>query len=1035
MEFRFYKMNIKTCFLIISLVIFLFERGVAQDFYPSQRPVEKTRIQYQKFVWKYFSSQNFEVYYFGRNEALAKNAIQMLESDFIKITDLLSYTPFQKTKIFVYPSQADLMQSNSGISLANLYDAKNENLSKFRIEIAFSEHIGTFRKNLIKEVAQVFVHDMLFGGSIKDVLQNSLLLNLPEWYISGISAYISDGDSPEMNQYMYQVVTSNKVRKPSLAKGKEAELLGHSIWNYIGKTYGKQPIGNILNLTRIIRNDQSSISSTLKKPFAKFLKEWFEFYLSEARQYNVNTTPMDGIQKLISREIMDGEILKDFKISADGNWMAYILDDLGKYRIYLMDVRTKKSNEIFQVGLKDPLRFSESIGPKLFWGTSNTLSILYHAEGKSWLQIYTPISAKKSSIRIDSKKNLGDYLFLDFELAPNNQRMLVRTLRNGQVDVGIYDLRRNRYTPVTQDPNNESEAHWLGKNGDVIYVSDRYVDSLSTNITKDGLNSLYRWKADEPGKPERIFSHKGDFSNIRLVSDSLLYFLVRQYGGNELVSFNLNRNEFLYIPIRAGTWQSFEWIQNLLVFKNRDNLNVQIQKLPMESLLALTASQWLPLLSDSTQYQSLISSILIDSTDNQHISARDKKNAELKRIRLERQQIIRMRRDPGKLLGPIDYQNSFIVNNSEGNFKVDPVRGLGYSFEVKMNDLLENHQLRTGIFLTSNLKNTDLWFEYGYLANKIDWFARIDRKVLDQENESSSQKIRFNRIEIKGVYPLDLSSKLSFSGIFTTNRAFDQYSLATPEDLATYGGTKMEYSFDNTVHWEENLRTGFRLYASVENQIGLMNSLGFTRLKLDARKYMKLSNTFLLAARVSYTHASGDAARQTVLGGMDNWLFVHRDTRSKENPLGTRGIAQRDVFMSDFATSLRGFNLNKLSGNSSLLVNLEVRIPLKSLMGPDFSKSRFINSFQFIGFTDIGSAWTGANPFSKSNGFNTNVYGGNTNPFQATVTDFRNPFLVGYGLGVRANLLGYFIKLDYAFGIENSEVRAPITYLTFGHDF
>ena len=1013
----------------------LFIQASAQDFYPSQRPVEKTRIQYQKFIWKYFSSQNFEVYYFGKNEALAKNTIQLLESDFVKITDLLSYTPFQKTKIFVYPSQADLMQSNSGISLVNLVDAKNENLSKFRIEIAFSENLNIFRKKLIKEVAQVYVHDMLFGGSIKDVLQNSFLLNLPEWYISGISAYVADGDSPEMNQYMFQVVTSNKVRKPSLAKGMEAELLGHSIWNYIGKMYGKQPIGNILNLTRIIRNDQSSISSTLKKPFAKFLKEWFEFYLSEAQQYNVNTFPVEGIQKLISRDIMKAEIMRDFKISPDGNWMAYILDDFGRYGIYLMDVRTKKSSQIFQVGLKDPLRFSESVGPKLFWGTSNTLSILYHAEGKSWLQIYTSLTAKKSSIRIDSKKNLGDYLFLDYELAPNNQRMLVRTLRNGQVDVGIFDLRRNRYTPVTQDSNNETEAHWIGKNGDVMYVSDRYVDSVSSNISKDGINSLYRWKADEPGKPDRIFSHKGDFYNIRLASDSLLYFLVRQYGGNELVSFNLNSGQFMYNPVRAGTWNSFEWVQNALTFKDRDNLNVQIQRLPATNLSLLPVSQWLPLLADSTLNLASISSIVIDSTENQQVSAREKKNAELKRIRLERQQVIRMRRDPGKLLGPMDYQNSFIVNNSEGNFKVDPVRGLGYSFEVKMNDLLENHLLRTGIFLTSNLKNSDAWLEYGYLANKIDWFARIDRKVLDQENESSSQKIRFNRFELKGVYPFNLFSKLSFSGIFTSNRAFDQYSLTTPEDLATYGGTKLEYSFDNTVHWEENLRTGFRLYASAENQLGLMNSIGFTRLKLDARKYLKLTNTFLLAARLSYSHAFGDAARQTVLGGMDNWLFINRDVRSKENPLGAKGIAQRDVFMSDFATSMRGFNLNKLSGNSSLLVNLELRIPLKSLMAADFSKSRFINSFQFIGFADIGSAWTGANPFSKSNGFNTNVYGGNSNPFQATVTDFRNPFLIGYGVGTRANLLGYFIKLDYAFGIENSEVKAPITYLTFGHDF
>ena len=97
----------------------------AQDFFPSQRPDEKTRIQYQNFTWKYYASQNFEVYYIGRNDALALKTIQMLESDFSKITEILSYTPFQKTKVFVYPSQSEYLQSNSGISLSNPTDAKD----------------------------------------------------------------------------------------------------------------------------------------------------------------------------------------------------------------------------------------------------------------------------------------------------------------------------------------------------------------------------------------------------------------------------------------------------------------------------------------------------------------------------------------------------------------------------------------------------------------------------------------------------------------------------------------------------------------------------------------------------------------------------------------------------------------------------------------------------------------------------------------------------------------------------------------------
>ena len=177
----------------------------------------------------------------------------------------------------------------------------------------------------------------------------------------------------------------------------------------------------------------------------------------------------------------------------------------------------------------------------------------------------------------------------------------------------------------------------------------------------------------------------------------------------------------------------------------------------------------------------------------------------------------------------------------------------------------------------------------------------------------------------------------------------------------------------------------------------------------------------------------GSKTQATMLGGMENWLLNKQETRTQESPLGLANLANRDVFMSQFVAPLRGFALNKLSGNSHLLSNVELRMPVKSLM--TIESSSILNSVQLVGFTDVGSAWSGSSPFAKTNGFNTNVYGGNTNPFQATVTDYRNPFLVGYGFGARATVFGYFVKFDYAFGIENKEVKSPATYLTLGYDF
>ncbi len=1024
--FRYKSLNLILCnslkmqrVRILLLGVFSFLLGsslCAQEFYPSQRTWDKTRIQYQKFSWKYLSNQNFEVYYFGKNETLARTTLQILDADFQRMTSLLSYTPFQKTRVFVYPSGSELIQSNSGISYADAQEAAEENRAKFRIEIAYQNDYQSYRNQLLRQLSHVYIHDILYGGSIKDALQNSILLSVPEWFTSGLAAYIANGETAAMSQYMYQVVVANKVRKPVLARGLEAEYLGQSIWSYLAKTYGANQIGNIVNLTRVIRNEQSSISSTIRKPIAKFLKEWFEFYVSEAKQYDVNVKEVEK-KSLMAVEIGRGEQLRGFQLSPDGKWMVYILEDAGRYRIMLKSLGAASAKEIFRTGLKDPLRADGGQSPIVRWSNKLDLYVLYAQESKNFLNTY---QWARQSLRFNSKKNLGDVRFLDFELN-NNQNLLVRTLKQGQVDVGIYDMRRNRLTPITQDQNQESEAHWWGSNGDVVYLTDRITDS--TYMKEKGMLAFMHWRADAPSEPKTLFIHKGLISNIRPVSDSLIYFLNESNTAQELVSYHTQDQKLYQTIVKSGNWSDFQWLNESFLVKNRDILSEQLQLFDSKQLMATPSYLWYPLLPDTTQVAQVI-----NPTDE------NKRSSEIRRSRIERQQALRLRKDSNRLQGPLDYQNSFVINGSEGNFRIDPIRGLGYSMELKMNDLMENHLLKVGGYLSANIKNIDLWGEYAYLANKVDWIFRVDRRVLDQETETVSQKIRFNRAELKGIFPLNLQSKLSFSGMLTTNRAFDQYNVSTPEIVSTYLGGRLNYTFDNSVYWTENLRTGFRMFAGAEYQYAL-NQQSFTRFNLDARHYFKISNSLLLATRLSASHAVGIGAPQTLLGGMDNWLFIDREARTKENPLGTNGIAQPNVFMSDFATTLRGFRMNKLSGNSHLLANVELRIPLKSLIGSVYSKSQFMNTFQMVGFFDAGSAWTGANPFARSNGFNTNVYGGTTNPFRATVTDFRNPFLFGYGFGARANIVGYFIKLDYAYGIENDEVKSPMTYLSLGHDF
>jgi hypothetical protein len=999
--------------LLLALLLW-FSACTQLEAQSSQWLPENHRIQYQKFQWKFVGSSNFEIYYLEKNELMAKSTLAFLEADFVRITELISYSPVQKVKIFIYPNHETWLQSNSGISLVNAKDVEEENLAKFRVEIAFKDNLGSFKQELTKQVARVYLQDLLFGGTVKDVLQNSLLLNVSEWYVLGMAAYIASGDSPEMRRFTYQIISENKIRKLPLAKGKEAELLGQSIWYYIASTYGKQSVGNILNLTRIIRNEQSSISSTIRKPFSKFLKEWFDYYLSDAKQLEVNS------QKVFSTDEFKASqsTLSSFRLSPDGLHEVWVTDDAGRFSVNLHTIGQNKTQIILQSGLKDVNRITSGKGPLLSWSAKNQLAVLFSEQGYSWVKTFQVDKFGKS--KGEDKKKIANLSYLDMEMSGSGTKMLVRVIEKGQVDVGVYDLKRNRLTPVTKDAYDETEAHFLPDNR-ILYLTDRYIDSLPTPVAP--FTSAFIWSPEEPENPSRMFSTSGRITNFQFRSDSVAYFLQAQNQGNRLIRLNLSDTTFQQMAVRSVAWDNFEISPSGISSIENTILVDKIARYSWSSLDEMTNSVWIPTIVDPVVLNS-IEPVLTETTDLAKKS---------RRARLERQQTIRLKREPGKLIGPLDYENSFVMNSSEGLFKSDPIRGIGYAYEAKANDLLENHLFKAGVFVTANLRNMDIWGEYGYLANKLDWTFRYDRKVLGQDTEADAQKIRFNRFALSATYPFSLLSRLSITGTYSTNRRFSQYSLASQEDYSGYAGTQLNYVFDNTVPMGENLRTGFKFSLLAEAHKDIINTGDFVRLGVDARYYKKLTNTFYLATRFSASHQVGSKTQASMLGGMDNWLFNKSETRNQETPLGSGGLANRDIFMSQFIAPLRGFALNKLSGTSHLLFNAELRIPVKSLLSVE--SPSLLNSLQLIGFTDVGTAWSGSSPFAKSNGFNTNVYGGKTNPFQATVTDYRNPFLVGYGLGARATVFGYFVKFDYAFGLENKEVKPPVTYLTLGYDF
>ena len=87
-----------------------------------------------------------------------------------------------------------------------------------------------------------------------------------------------------------------------------------------------------------------------------------------------------------------------------------------------------------------------------------------------------------------------------------------------------------------------------------------------------------------------------------------------------------------------------------------------------------------------------------------------------------------------------------------------------------------------------------------------------------------------------------------------------------------------------------------------------------------------------------------------------------------------------------------------------------------------------------VGFLDVGTAWTGSNPFSDQNSlFRKVIY---QKPVEITIINQDDPIVAGYGFGLRSTVFGYYVRTDWAWGVVNGiSSKKPMFSLSLSLDF
>ncbi len=362
--------------------------------------------------------------------------------------------------------------------------------------------------------------------------------------------------------------------------------------------------------------------------------------------------------------------------------------------------------------------------------------------------------------------------------------------------------------------------------------------------------------------------------------------------------------------------------------------------------------------------------------------------------------------------------------------------GLGTFLKVGMLDVFEDYKLEGGFRYSINGNSIEYFLAINSRAKRLDKKYIVQRQVITNVQGNANVQKTFIH-QGRGIfrYPIDDVNALRMTATVRNDRlvtlAANEPTLET-DDVNTYwGGLRLEYIFDNTLFKGLNLLNGSRAKVFAEHYRDVIESdQDFTVLGFDGRNYQRIFRELIWANRFAGSTSFGAQKLVYYMGSVDNWILLSDRERfdNTNNIPRDQGYAFQTI-----ATNMRGFIQNARNGNNFLVYNSELRWPVVKFLTDKPIRSEFLANFQVIGFFDMGTAWNGPSPYADENAFN-NIEVDN-GAVKVTYKNQSDPIIAGTGWGLRTKVWGYFVRFDYAWGIENGLFLDPVTYLSLGLDF
>jgi hypothetical protein len=855
----------------------------------AQEPFGRVRIQYKKFQWEQFSTQNFNVFFYAGGEASARRTAAYAEQELQRITALVGYFPYSKTTLMLYNSVGDLRQSNINLPVANAVSGGEAQLARqTKVEVAFTGRQTDFKRDLSYQITQVLLNDMMYGGSLREVLQSNYLLQLPSWFVEGASAYAAEGWSIDMDAYMRDMVReypSGNRTSPFFLRN--SRLAGHSIWNYIAERYGYGTVQNVLNLTRITRDVEVGISSSLNVPYKVFLRNWVSYY----RDINTGGTlatlvvPTDA-NRLSSRNKRGLEVFSQPVFSPDGQHLAYAVNEQGRYRVVVANRDGTHRRTLLHGGYRTPDQQVETRLPVLAWRGNAQLAVAELLRGRMVLRLREALSLDLAgrlsrTLRLRPPTTIfAPYdQVLDMNYSADGKALVFTAVKDGQND--IYLLRAGSRQPerLTNDLFDDQQAVFMPDGQAIAFSSNRYLDSTGRarpatfpNVVNN--YDLYLCHLDGRAIPiEALVSTISNETRPRPLSNDELVYLGEENGIRGLYRYSLKTRQHQAVSNFATNIQDFDLSlpSGALAFvpqvQARDLLYLYPQfPLSADQALSKTSRQRIlenrsqpaptpvrpaattpaaPAPSSTASDAAPASSAPASGTPATGTGApRRSSTAPLNPNNYQFEEDedvtpVRPRRSPRAaaapttaarpaalpaLTGPYRYDTRFMADNLVTGVAIDPLLGFGFSLQANLSDAFENQRFQASVFAQLDLRTSNINVSYTNVTRRFDWSIAYQKQAYFFDAGGAGEQFRYGRHSVAPTIAYPLTHSLSLRG----GPRYDNISRSLTGVASTENDVTRNYGgFNAELVFDNSRVTGINMLLGTRMKIGVLQMNDF----------------------------------------------------------------------------------------------------------------------------------------------------------------------------------------------------------------